>query len=48
VRIDSDPSSPSVTLYIQPALNPFSVTWVELRDAAPAFADSFSCAAPLP
>lgn len=48
VRIDSDQSSPSVTLHIQPALNPFSVTWVELRDAAPAFTDSFSCVAPLP
>lgn len=48
IRIDSDPSSPSMTLFIQPALNPFSVTQVALRDAAPAFADSFSCAAPLP
>ncbi|MDP2651538.1 MAG: rod shape-determining protein MreC [bacterium] len=32
VRVESDPSSPSVTLRIQPALNPFSVTWVLLRD----------------
>ena len=31
-RVDSNPSSPSVTLRIQPALNPFSITWVELRD----------------
>lgn len=48
IRIDSDPSSPSMTLFIQSALNPFSVTWVALRDAVPAFADSFQCAAPLP
>lgn len=48
IRIDSDPSSPSMTLFIQPALNPFLVTWVELRDAPPAFADALSCAAPLP
>ena len=30
-RIDSDPSSPAVTLRIVPALNPFSITWVRLR-----------------
>jgi cell shape-determining protein MreC len=48
IRIDSDPSSPSVTFFIQPALNLFSVTWVELRDAPADFADSFSCAATLP
>ncbi len=32
VRIDSDPSSPSVTLRIQSAINLFSLGWVELRD----------------
>jgi cell shape-determining protein MreC len=32
VRIDSDPSSPAVTLRITPAVNPFSITWVLLRD----------------
>lgn len=32
VRVDSDPSSPSVTLRIQPASNPFSTSWVTLRD----------------
>lgn len=31
VRVDSDPLSPAVTLRIKPAMNPFSVTWVELR-----------------
>lgn len=44
VRVDSDPSSPSVTLQIQPALNPFSLTWVELRDTGAAFADSLTWA----
>lgn len=37
-RIDSDPSSPSVTLQILPTTNPFSITWVELRDTGPAIA----------
>lgn len=32
VRVDSDPSSPSVTLRIQPVLNLFSLGWVTLRD----------------
>ncbi len=32
VRVDSDPSSPSVTLRIQFATNPFSISWVTLRD----------------
>jgi cell shape-determining protein MreC len=31
VRIDSDPLSPAVTLRIQPAANPFSLSWVTLR-----------------
>ncbi|MCX6786978.1 MAG: rod shape-determining protein MreC [Candidatus Kaiserbacteria bacterium] len=31
-RIDSDLSSPSVTLRIQPALNLFSLSWVLIRD----------------
>lgn len=31
-RIDSDPSSPIITLRIMPALNLFSITWVFLRD----------------
>lgn len=36
VRIDSDPSSPSITLHIQSALNLFSVTWVAVRDTGAA------------
>jgi cell shape-determining protein MreC len=32
VRIDSDPSSPIITLRIMPALNLFSITWVFLRN----------------
>ena len=31
-RVDSNPSSPSVILQIQPAINPFSVSWVLLRN----------------
>ena len=31
VRVDSDPLSPSVTLRIASAVNPFSLSWVELR-----------------
>lgn len=44
VRVDSDPSSPSVTLQIRPAVNPFAVSWVELRYTGPAFAASLSWA----
>ena len=47
-RIDRDSASPSADILIQGALNPFSITWVDLRDASPSFADSFSCVAPLP
>ena len=32
VRIDSDPSTPSMTLRIMPVQNPFSIAWVTLRD----------------
>jgi cell shape-determining protein MreC len=44
VRVDSDPSSPIVTLQIQLTLNLFSITWVELRDMSTAFSKSLSCA----
>ena len=44
MRVDSDPSSPSVTLQIQPALNPFSLTWVELRDTGATFAGALTWA----
>ena len=30
VRIDTDPSSPSATLFIQPPRNPFSLAWVSI------------------
>lgn len=43
-RIDSDPTAPGVMLRIQPALNPFSITWVELRDTGELFAQSLSWA----
>lgn len=48
VRVDSDPSSPSVTLQIQSAINPFSVTWVELRNTGAAFTASLSWATSTP
>lgn len=31
LRVESDSLSPAVTLRIQPAINPFSISWVELR-----------------
>lgn len=31
LRVESDPLSPAVTLRIQPAINPFAISWVELR-----------------
>ena len=36
VRVESDPSSPSVTLRIMPALNLFSIAWVAVRDTGTA------------
>ncbi len=38
VRIDGDPSSPSMTLRIQPSVNLFSVAWVSLRERGAALA----------
>ncbi len=46
-RVDSDPSSPSVTLRIVPLLNLFSVTWVTLRDTGTALRGAFSTTTPL-
>lgn len=43
-RIDSDPSSPSVSLRIQPAIDPFSVSWVTLRDTGATFVTATSSA----
>ena len=34
-RVDSDTSSPSITLRIQPAINLFSIGWVQLRTTTP-------------
>ncbi len=44
VRIDSDPSTTTVTLRIMPALNPFSLSWVQLRDVGAALRGSFTIA----
>ncbi|MFZ3044169.1 MAG: rod shape-determining protein MreC [Minisyncoccia bacterium] len=44
VRIDSDPSAPGITLRIKPKTNPFSLTWVELRDVGSALRGAFSVA----
>lgn len=44
VRIDNDPSASEVTLRIMPAVNPFSLTWVLVRDTGAAFRESFSLA----
>ena len=46
-RIDSDPSVSSVTLRIVPAVNPFSVTWVELRENGSTLYAPFSTTTPL-
>ena len=42
VRIDSDPSSVGATLYIRPKINPFSISWVLLRDTGVAFENPVS------
>lgn len=42
VRIDSDPSSPAVVLRIVPAVNPFSIPEVILRDVGTTFLSSFT------
>ncbi len=41
VRIDSDPSSSRITLRIMPKVNPFSLSWVQLRDVGAGILDSF-------
>lgn len=48
IRIDSDPSSPAVTLQIQPAVNLFSVTWVLVRDTGAALRGALSQATSTP
>lgn len=47
-RIDGDPSLPTVTLRIVPTLNPFSITWVKLRNVGTALFKSFSATSTLP
>lgn len=42
VRVESDPSSPGVTLRIMPIINPFSLSWVQLRDVGTGVRDAFS------
>ncbi len=44
VRIDSDPSAPGINLRIMPRVNPFSLTWVLVRDTGAALRSSFSIA----
>ena len=41
-RIDSDPSSPSMTLHITPALNLFSISWVVVRNTGISLLGAFS------
>jgi cell shape-determining protein MreC len=48
IRVDSDPSSPSVTLRIQPLLNLFSVTWVSLRDTGASLKGALSATSSTP
>ncbi|MHB1163044.1 MAG: rod shape-determining protein MreC [Minisyncoccota bacterium] len=45
VRIDSDPLSPGVTLRIKPAVNPFTLAWVQLR-ATGALPTTFATSTP--
>jgi len=44
VRVDSDASASGVTLLIMPAQNPFSLSWVVVRDTGVAFRNSFPVA----
>ena len=46
-RIDSDPSSPAMTLRIVPALNPFSLDWVIVRESGATVLNHFSSSTPL-
>lgn len=43
-RVDSDPSAPGITLRIMPSINPFSLTWVLLRDIGATLHGAFSIA----
>jgi cell shape-determining protein MreC len=48
VRVDSDPSSPSARVQIQPAVNLFSIDWVLLRAAGAALAETLFAEADMP
>jgi cell shape-determining protein MreC len=48
VRVDSDPSLPSVTLRIMPILNLFSLSWVVLRTTGAVFSNALSPATSTP
>ena len=43
-KIAGDPAAPTVELDIAPALNPFSQTWVVLRDASGGLVSALTCA----
>ena len=43
-KVGGDPASPVETIYIAPAANPFSLTSVVVRAAAPAFSVALTCA----
>jgi cell shape-determining protein MreC len=47
VRVDSDPSSPSVTLRIVPSVSIFSVGWVTVRDTGKGLQGAFASTTPL-
>ncbi|HUQ29971.1 MAG TPA: rod shape-determining protein MreC [Candidatus Paceibacterota bacterium] len=46
--LESDPSSPAVTLLIHPALNPFSIPWVTLADTGAAFVQTLTASSTKP
>lgn len=43
-KVGGDASSPVATIYIRPAVNPFSITWVLLRDTGQSFMTASSTA----
>ena len=44
VRVESNPSSPGITLRIMPNVNLFSLGWVQLRDVGAEVRNLFSVA----
>lgn len=47
-KLSGDPSAPSVTLDIMPALNMYTITWVALRDTGASFRDALGTATTTP